>query len=215
MLKLYDYLPSQNGFKIRLLLQHLGQPYQHVPVAIFQGESRTPEFLEKNPVGAIPVLEPEPGVHIAESNAILCYLAEGTAYLPAERLARARVMQWLFFEQYYVEPTIGTLRFWVLTNKVKANEALAAGKRGAGERALDALERHLSRHPFLANDSYSIADIAVYAYAHVAGEATVETAGYPAFRRWLTRVEATPGFMNDLEPYPPNASVLAGRSTYG
>ena len=155
MLKLYDYLPSQNGFKIRLLLQHLGQPYQHVPVAIFQGESRTPEFLEKNPVGAIPVLEPEPGVHIAESNAILCYLAEGTAYLPAERLARARVMQWLFFEQYYVEPTIGTLRFWVLTNKVKANEALAAAKRGAGERALDALERHLSQHSFLACGSGS------------------------------------------------------------
>ena len=118
MLKLYDYLPSQNGFKIRLLLQHLGQPYQHVPVAIFQGESRTPEFLQKNPVGAIPVLEPQPGVYIAESNAILCYLAEGTEYLPSERLARARVMQWLFFEQYYVEPTVGTLRFWVLANKV-------------------------------------------------------------------------------------------------
>ena len=124
-MKLYDYLPSQNGFKIRLLLQHLGQPYQHVPVAIFQGESRTPEFLEKNPVGAIPVLEPEPGEYIAESNAILCYLAEGTAYLPSERLARARVMQWLFFEQYYVEPTIGTLRFWVLAGKVQ-------GERGAG-----------------------------------------------------------------------------------
>ncbi len=139
-MKLYDYLPSQNGFKIRHLLQHLDRPYQHVPVAIFQGESRTPEFLEKNPVGAIPVLEPEPGVYVAESNAILCYLAEGTAYLPAERLARARVMQWLFFEQYYVEPTIGTLRFWVLAGKVKANEVLAAAKRSSGERALDALD---------------------------------------------------------------------------
>src|SRR5678816_1982023 len=131
MLKLYDYLPSQNGFKIRLLLQHLGQPYQHVPVAIFQGESRTPEFLEKNPVGAIPVLEPEPGVHIAESNAILCYLAEGTEYLPAERLARARVMQWLFFEQYYVEPTIGTLRFWVLTNNCLLYTSDAADERSS------------------------------------------------------------------------------------
>jgi glutathione S-transferase len=145
MLKLYDYLPSQNGFKIRLLLQHLRQPYQHVPVAIFQGESRTPEFLEKNPVGAIPVLEPEPGVYIAESNAILCYLGEGTAYLPAERLARARVMQWLFFEQYYVEPTIGTLRFWVLANKVKANEALATarGARTASEPAFLPRQRQL------------------------------------------------------------------------
>jgi len=205
MLKLYDYLPSQNGFKIRLLLQHLGQPYQHVPVAIFQGESRTPEFLEKNPVGAIPVLEPEPGVHIAESNAILCYLAEGTAYLPAERLARARVMQWLFFEQYYVEPTIGTLRFWVLTNKVKANEALAAGKRGAGERALDALERHLSRHPFLANDSYSIADIAVFAYSHRAADAQFDLSSRPSFVRWIERVKGESAVLPKIYPYTPDA----------
>ena len=205
MLKLYDYLPSQNGFKIRLLLQHLGQPYQHVPVAIFQGESRTPEFLEKNPVGAIPVLEPEPGVHIAESNAILCYLAEGTAYLPAERLARARVMQWLFFEQYYVEPTIGTLRFWVLTNKVKANEALAAGKRGAGERALDALERHLSRHSFLANDSYSIADIAVFAYSHRAADAQFDLSSRPSFVRWIERVKGESAVLPKIYPYTPDA----------
>ena len=205
MLKLYDYLPSLNGFKIRLLLQHLGQPYQHVPVAIFQGESRTPEFLEKNPVGAIPVLEPEPGVHIAESNAILCYLAEGTAYLPAERLARARVMQWLFFEQYYVEPTIGTLRFWVLTNKVKANEALAAGKRGAGERALDALERHLSRHPFLANDSYSIADIAVFAYSHLAADAQFDLSSRPSLVRWIERVKGQSTALPKVYPYTPDA----------
>jgi len=205
MLKLYDYLPSQNGFKIRLLLQHLGQPYQHVPVAIFQGESRTPEFLEKNPVGAIPVLEPEPGVHIAESNAILCYLAEGTAYLPAERLARARVMQWLFFEQYYVEPTIGTLRFWVLTNKVQANEALAAGKRGAGERALDALERHLSRHPFLANDSYSIADIAVFAYSHLAADAQFDLSSRPPLVRWIERVKGQSTALPKVYPYTPDA----------
>ena len=205
MLKLYDYLPSLNGFKIRLLLQHLGQPYQHVPVAIFQGESRTPEFLEKNPVGAIPVLEPEPGVHIAESNAILCYLAEGTAYLPAERLARARVMQWLFFEQYYVEPTIGTLRFWVLTNKVKANEALAAGKRGAGERALDALERHLSRHPFLANDSYSIADIAVFAYSHLAADAQFDLSSRPPLVRWIERVKGQSTALPKVYPYTPDA----------
>jgi glutathione S-transferase len=205
MLKLYDYLPSQNGFKIRLLLQHLGQPYQHVPVAIFQGEARTPEFLEKNPVGAIPVLEPEPGVHIAESNAILCYLAEGTQYLPAERLARARVMQWLFFEQYYVEPTIGTLRFWVLANKVKANEALAAAKRSAGERALDALERHLSQHPFLANDSYSIADIAVFAYGHLAADAHFDLGSRPSFLRWIDRVKAQSKTLPQVYPYTPDA----------
>jgi glutathione S-transferase len=204
MLKLYDYLPSQNGFKIRLLLQHLGQPYQHVPVAIFQGESRTPEFLEKNPVGAIPVLEPQPGVYIAESNAILCYLGEGTAYLPSERLARARVMQWLFFEQYYVEPTIGTLRFWVLAGKVKANEALAAAKRASGERALDALERHLSRNSFLANDSYSIADIAVFAYSHLAAEASFDLTSRPAFVRWIERVKAQSATLPPIYPYTPD-----------
>ena len=205
MLKLYDYLPSQNGFKIRLLLQHLGQPYQHVPVAIFQGESRTPAFLEKNPVGAIPVLEPEPGVYIAESNAILCYLAEGTAYLPSERLARARVMQWLFFEQYYVEPTIGTLRFWTLVGKLKSNEALAGAKRGAAERALDALERHLSRHPFLANDSYSIADIAVFAYSHLAADANFDLAARPAFVRWIARVKAQSASLPEIYEYTPDS----------
>ncbi len=207
MLKLYDYLPSQNGFKIRLLLQHLGQPYQHVPVAIFQGESRTPQFLEKNPAGAIPVLEPQPGVYIAESNAILCYLGEGTEYLPSERLARARVMQWLFFEQYYVEPTIGTLRFWTLANKVKANETLAAAKRSSGERALDALERHLNPHPFLANDSYSIADIAVFAYSHLAADANFDLATRPAFVRWIERVKAQSEKLPPIYDYTPDAKA--------
>jgi glutathione S-transferase len=204
-MKLYDYLPSQNGFKIRLLLQHLGQPYEHVPVAIFQGESRTPAFLEKNPVGAIPVLEPEPGVYIAESNAILCYLAEGTAHLPADRLARARVMQWLFFEQYYVEPTIGTLRYWTLAGKLEANEAVAAAKRSAGERALDALERYLSRHAFLANDRYSIADIAVFAYSHLAAEASFDLATRPSFVRWIERVKQQVGTLPRVYPYTPDA----------
>lgn len=205
MLKLHDYLPSQNGFKVRLLLQHLGQPYQHVPVAIFQGASRTPEFLEKNPIGAIPVLEPQPGVFIAESNAILCYLAQDTAYLPSERLAHARVMQWLFFEQYYVEPTIGTLRFWTLVGKLKANEAVAAGKRSSGERALDALERHLSKHPFLANDSYSIADIAVFAYSHLAADANFALESRPAFVRWIERVKSQAGTLPQIYPYTPDS----------
>jgi glutathione S-transferase len=205
MLKLYDYLPSQNGFKIRMLLAQLGQPYEHVPVAIFQGESRSREFLEKNPVGAIPVLEPEPGVYIAESNAILCYLAEGTQYLPSERLSRARVMQWLFFEQYYVEPTIGTLRYWTLAGKLNANEALAAAKRSSGERALDALERHLNRHPFLANDAYSIADIAVFAYSHLAADAHFELASRPALVRWIGRVKEQSASLPQVYPYTPDA----------
>jgi glutathione S-transferase len=205
MLKLHDYLPSQNGFKVRLLLQHLRQPYEHVPVAIFRGESRTPGFLDKNPMGAIPVLEPEPGVFIAESNAILCYLAEGTTYLPSERLARARVMQWLFVEQYNVEPTIGTLRFWTLTNRLAANQVVAAAKRSAGERALDALDRHLRRHPFLANDRYSIADIAMFAYSHLATDAHFDLAARPAFVQWMERVKSEAGTLPPVYPYTPDA----------
>jgi glutathione S-transferase len=144
-------------------------------------------------------------VYIAESNAILCYLAEGTAYLPSERLARARVMQWLFFEQYYVEPTLGTLRYWTIAGKLKTNEAVAAVKRSSGERALDALERHLSQHPFLANDSYSIADIAVFAYSHLAGDAHFDLASRPSFVRWVERVKSQAGTLPRIYPYTPDA----------
>jgi glutathione S-transferase len=206
-LKLHDYAPSQNGFKVRMLLEHLDVPCEHVPVAIFQGESRTPEFLKKNPVGAIPVLEVGPDTFIAESNAILCYLAEGTQYLPLERLARARVLQWLFFEQYYVEPNIGMLRFWTLTGRLQANESLVAAKRGGANRALDALERQLADHPFLANDAYSIADIAVFAYTHLAAEAELDLHSRPAVRRWLDRVKAQLAHIPPVYPYTPDATV--------
>lgn len=207
MLKLHDYLPSQNGFKVRMLLEHLGLPYESVPVAIFKGESRTPDFLDKNPAGAVPVLEVQPGTYLAESNAILCYLAQGTSYLPSERLARARVLQWLFFEQYYVEPTIGTLRFWTLTGRLSANESLVAPKRSAAERALDALERHLAQHPFLANDAYSIADIAVFAYSHLAQEAQFDLSSRPAFERWVGRVRAQAARIPPVYPYTPDATA--------
>jgi glutathione S-transferase len=137
MLRLYDYLPSQNAWKVRLLLSHLGLKCERVPVSIFEGESRTDAYLDKNPAGAVPVLEVEPGQCIAESNAILCYLAEGTGYLPEERIERARVMQWLFFEQSYVEPQIGSLRYWTLTGKLaKRSEDMIAGKRAYSLRAL-------------------------------------------------------------------------------
>jgi glutathione S-transferase len=115
------------------------------------------------------------------------------------------VMQWLFFEQYYVEPTIGTLRFWVLAGKVKANEALAAAKRSSGERALDALERHLSQHPFLANDRYSIADIAVFAYSHLAADAQFDLALRPAFASWIERVKGQSATLPPIYPYTQDA----------
>lgn len=202
MLRLYDYLPSQNAWKVRLLLNHLGLRNEQKPVSIFEGESHTEAFLEKNPAGAVPVLEVEPGRFIAESNAILCYLAEGTPYLPDDRLARAKVMQWLFFEQSYVEPQIGSLRYWTLTGKLgRRSPDMIAGKRAYSLRALAALERELSRNDFLAGDRYTIADMAVFAYAAHAEEAGLDLAPYPAFRAWIARVKAQPGFLEERFPY--------------
>jgi glutathione S-transferase len=209
MLRLYDYLPSQNAWKARLLLSHLGLAYERVPVSIFEGESHTGAYLDKNPAGAVPVLEIEPGKYVAESNAILCYLADGTPYLPSDRLERAQVMQWLFFEQSYVELQIGSLRYWTLTGKLaKRSEDMVAGKRAYSLRALAALERHLAHRTFLAGERYTIADMAVYAYAAHADEAGLDLAPYPAFRAWIARVEAQPGFLRERFPYSidPHAS---------
>ncbi|OHV69309.1 glutathione S-transferase [Mesorhizobium sp. LCM 4577] len=201
MLTLYDYLPSQNAWKIRVLLGLLGIAYETRIVSIFEGESRTEAFLKLNPAGAVPVLAVENGQAIAESNAILVLVAEGTSYLPADRLARAKVMQWLFFEQYYVEPVIGSLRFWTLTGRLERNQALVAGKREAGVRALSALERSLADMPFLVGDVLTIADIAVYAYAHRAEDCGFELADYPAVSAWMERVSEAIGPGYPVHPY--------------
>jgi glutathione S-transferase len=195
-MKLYDYPASQNAWKVRTLLQHLGITYESVPVAIFRGESHTPEFLAKNPAGAVPVLEPEPGKFIAESNAILCYVGEGTRYFAGDRLNRARILQWLFFEQSYVEPTIGSLRYWRLTGKYERRKAEAPARERMATGALEALNRELARRPYLADD-YSIADIAVFAYSHRAEEAGFDLTPYPAFRRWIQHIK------NEQGPLPP------------
>lgn len=202
MLRLYDYLPSQNAWKVRLLLNHLGLRYERVPVSIFEGESHTDAFLARNPAGAVPVLEVEPGHFIAESNAILCYLARGTRYLPDDALQQAEVMQWLFFEQSYVEPQIGSLRYWTLTGKLaRRSPDMIEAKRTASLRALSALERHLAAREFLAARQYTIADMAIYAYAAHADEAGLDLSPYPAFRAWAARVEAQPGFLAERFDY--------------
>jgi len=170
-------------------------------VSIFEGESRTEAFLKLNPAGAVPVLAVENGQAIAESNAILILVAEGTPYLPADRLARAKVMQWLFFEQYYVEPVIGSLRFWTLTGRLERNQALVAGKREAGVRALGALDRSLRDTPFLVGDTLTVADIAVYAYAHCAEDCGYPLADYPAVSAWVDRVSETIGPGYPVHPY--------------
>jgi glutathione S-transferase len=201
MITLHDYLPSQNGWKIRVLLGLLKIPYNSRIVSIFEGESRTDAFLTLNPAGAIPVLELEDGRAIAESNAILAYLAEGTPFEPADRYQRAKVMQWLFFEQYHIEPVIGSLRYWTLTGRLERNRDLIAAKREAGVRALAALDRGLVNTPFLIGKDLSIADIAVYAYGHRAEDCGFMLTDYPALVAWCGRVRDALGPDYPLHPY--------------
>ncbi|MGX8008271.1 glutathione S-transferase family protein [Mesorhizobium sp. ORM8.1] len=201
MLTLYDYLPSQNAWKIRVLLGLLGIGYETRIISIFEGESHTDAFLKLNPAGAVPVLGLENGEAIAESNAILSYLAEGTRYLPSDRVQRAKVMQWLFFEQYHVEPVIGSLRYWTLTGRLERNQAMVAGKREAGVRALAALERSLVDTPFLVGDALTIADIAVYAYSHRAEDCGFSLADYPAVAAWAGQVSAAISPDYPVHPY--------------
>ncbi|MDX8481664.1 glutathione S-transferase family protein [Mesorhizobium sp. VK24D] len=201
MLTLCDYLPSQNAWKVRVLLGLLGIAYETRHVSIFEGESHTEAFLKLNPAGAVPVLGLENGEAIAESNAILAYLAEGTPYLPSDRVLRAKVMQWLFFEQYHVEPVIGSLRFWTLTGRLERNQALVAGKREAGARALAGLERGLQDTRFLVGNALTIADVAVYAYSHRAEDCGFALADYPAVGSWVDRVSAAIGPGYPVHPY--------------
>jgi len=193
-MRLYDYLPSGNGYKVRLLLRQLRLPFELIEVDILAGASRTPEFLGKNPNGRIPVLEVQAGVFLAESNAILSYLADGTPFLPRDRLERARVFQWMFFEQYSHEPNIATVRFW-LTHLGLNDERRARleQKRTLGYAALGVMEGHLASREFFVGDRYSIADIALYAYTHVADEGGFDLSRFPAVLGWLERVRRQPG----------------------
>ncbi|WP_412064144.1 glutathione S-transferase family protein [Rhizobium sp. SYY.PMSO] len=199
MFTLYDYLPSQNGWKVRVLFGLLDIPYQTRLVSIFEGEGRTEGFLDLNPAGGIPVLELEDGRTIAESNAILCYVAEDTRFLPADRYERAKVMQWLFFEQYHVEPVIGTLRFWTMTGRLELQGSMVEAKRTAARRALAGLER----------GDLTIADIAVYAYGHRAGDCGFVLTDYPALTAWFGRVREAigPGYSIHLYNDDPHSAM--------
>jgi glutathione S-transferase len=202
MLTLFDYLPSQNAWKVRLLLNHLGQPYRSVPVSIFEGEGQADAYRCISPTGTVPAIQLDDGRTLAESNAILAFLADGTAYLPAEPFGRAKVQQWLHFEQERIESVIGTLRHWTMTGKLaRRPPQLVEGKRQAASRSLDILERELSSRPFLAGKDYTIADMAVFAYASRAEEANLPLAAYPHIRDWVARVEAQPGFLATMWPY--------------
>ena len=202
MLTLYDYLPSQNAWKVRQLLRHLDRPHRTEFVSIFEGEGRTPAYRAISPTGTVPALRLEDGRTLAESNAILMFLADGSAFLPADAYGRAKVWQWLSFEQERIESQIGALRHWTLTGKLaRRPEALVAMKRGAGEQALAILDAALRERDFIAGDRYTIADIALYAYAGVAEEAGFDCTPYAAFDAWRERVRAQPGHLAERFPY--------------
>ncbi len=196
MLKLYDYASSGNCYKIRLLLNQLGIAYQRVPIDILAGESRTPEFLARNPVGKTPILEIHPGQYLIESNAIIYYLADGTDFLPIDRWERAQVMQWLFFEQSSHEPNIATVRFWLSTShQAEQKQSAIAQKQELGYAALQVMEEHLTKHDYFVGNRYTIADIALYAYTHVAEEGNFDLSRFPAILAWFDRIVDRPNYI--------------------
>jgi len=194
MIRLYDFLESGNGYKVRLLLHQLGIPFELIEKDIMQGETRTPDFLALNPNGRIPLVQLEDGTCLAESDAILWYFADGTPFLPADKLDRARVLQWMFFEQYSHEPNIATSRFILHFTEIDdTRRAALQQKKPLGYAALDVMERHLRQDDFFVGGRYSIADIALYAYTHVADEGGFDLGRYHAVNAWLDRVKDQPG----------------------
>jgi glutathione S-transferase len=190
---LYDSPVSGNCYKVRLLLAHLGLGYERREVDVVDRSNRRELLGDLNPALRVPTLVLDDGRPLAESNAILVYFAEGTPYLPGDRYERAQALQWLFFEQYSHEPYIAVVRFWIAySGAPPAAEEIEARRRG-GYAALDAMERHLSARPFLVAERFTIADICLYAYTHVAGEGGFDLAQYPAILTWLDRVAAQPG----------------------
>ncbi|MDE2252632.1 MAG: glutathione S-transferase family protein [Gammaproteobacteria bacterium] len=204
MITLYDYLDSGNGYKVRLLLTQLHIPFRYVEVDIMRGETRTPEFLAMNPDGRIPTVRLDDGRLLAQSDAILWYFAEGTPFLPEDRYARAQVLQWMFFEQYSHEPYVATPRF--IVRHLPADDP----RRGElpqrlvrGRAALAVMEQHLQSRSFFVDGRYGIADIALYAYTHVAGDGGLELEPYPQLRAWLARVAAQRAYVGLLDRPPP------------
>ena len=209
MLTLYDYLESGNGYKVRLLLQLRGIPFRRVELDILKGETRTPQFLAKNPNGRIPTVELDDGRLLFESNAILAYFAEGTPLAGADAWERAQILQWMFFEQYSHEPNVATLRFWHLAKLLASKSAAEIeAKRKAGDAALAILDAQLAARRWLVGDRFTIADLALFAYTHVAGEGGFDLARTPHVQRWISRVEAQPSFVPITEDFGVPASPM-------
>jgi len=193
MIRLYDYLPSGNGYKVRLLLTQLAIPFERIELDIIKGETRTPKFLAKFPNGRIPAVELDDGKLLFESNAIITYFADGTPFLSADRFERAQTLQWLFFEQYSHEPYIASVRYLVMHSDVQDDRRQILDQmRRRGYDALNVMESHLKSREWFVGTRYSIADIALYAYTHVANEGGFDLSRYAAIRSWLERVKSQP-----------------------
>jgi glutathione S-transferase len=189
---LYDSIYSGNCYKVRLLFAQLGLQYERMELDVVDRSNRRKVIGDANPALRVPTVILDDGRPLAESNAILWYFADGTRYVPTDRYERAQVLQWQFFEQYDHEPHIAVARFWLLKG-IAFDPAQMEAKRAGGYRALDAMERHLGGRSFLVGERYSIADISLYAYTHVATEGGFDLGPYPAVRAWLARVAAQPG----------------------
>jgi glutathione S-transferase len=194
--RVYGMSTSGNCYKVRLLLEQLQQAYEWIEIDVRTGLTRQPEFLGRNPNGRVPTLEYAPGKYLAESDAILVYLAEGSAFWPPQRLQRAQALQWMFFEQYSHEPYIAVARFICLMLPAQ-HERRAELPRllERGYQALAVMEQHLARERFFVGDSYSIADIALYAYTHAAADGGFELQRFPALCAWIARVQSQPHFV--------------------
>ncbi len=205
MYTLYSMQSSGNSYKVRMLLARLNVPHRLVETDLFKGETKTPEFLAKNPEGRIPVLELPDGRYLAESNAILVYLAEGTPFLPDDRFQRAEVLRWMFFEQHSHEPAIAAARYWL--HLVKGGRELRTHEidqwMERGYEALALMERHLASRRYFAGERTTVADLALYAHTHVAREGEFDLGGFPHVVEWLARIAAEPGHLRmDEQPKP-------------
>jgi glutathione S-transferase len=214
-MRLYDYAASCNAYKVRLLIAQLGLDVERVEVDIFAGETLSDAFAGLNPARTVPVLELDDGRALPESGAILWHLAEGTPLLPADAFGRAQVLRWLLWEQADLLPATGGLRFRLQTGRWAPRDTAARARREAGIEVLRLLDAHLAGRAFLVSDTYTIADVALYGYTHVAHEAGLPMDDFPAVEAWLARVAAQPGHISDVSPYPANARLGAGRSIYG